>query len=225
MCNLHVEQVKMTETETMESVIDRLVGEHGYVAVYSYIMERMKSDYEFMGGVFGAVKEEAKVVAPVKEKKLVKKKVAVVVEAVAEAVAEEEAAVVPAENTVGNVVTSAPAVVATAPAEEEKKEETGVELPLEGDAPEQNLTTKQRQSIQAKQTRARLDKEGLTVEKVLTVENMQKWLAAKKSYAEIASEEVGCLQKVVSEFAKKNEMKSAYAGKNGVLVAIKRGMK
>ena len=216
----------MTETESMESVIDRLVGEHGYVAVYSYIMERMKSDYEFMGGVFGAVKEEPKVVAPVKEKKLVKKKVAVVVEAVAEAVAEEEAAVVPAENTVGNVVTSAPAVVATAPAEEEKKEETGVELPLEGDAPEQNLTTKQRQKLDQDETRARLDKEGKTVEMMLTVENMHQWIVVeKRSYAYIASKLVGCSQKLVSDFAKANGFKSTYEGKNGVLVAIKRGMK
>ena len=218
MCNLHVEQVKMTENESMESVIDRLVGEHGYVAVYSYIMERMKSDYEFMGGVFGTIKEEPKVVAPVKKKLVVKKKVAVVAEAVAEAVAEGGAAVVPAENTIGNVVTTAPAMVTVVPTEQKKKEETGVELPLEGDPPEQNLSVKQRQSIQAKQTRARLDNEGSTVEKVLTVENMQKWLAAKKSYAEIASEEVGCLQKVVSDFAKAHDLKSAYVGKNGVII-------
>jgi hypothetical protein len=212
----------MAEESSMESVIDRLVGEHGYEAVYSYIMERMKRDFEFMGGVIGAVKEEVKVIAPVKEKKpVVKKKVQVVAEGGAEAVAE----VVPAENTVGNVVAPATVVVAAAPAEQKKKEETGLELPLEGDAPEQNLSVKQRQSIQAKQTRARLDKEGLTVEMMLTVENMGKWLAAGKSYAEIASEEVGCLQKVVSDFAKAHDLKSAYVGKNGVLVAIKRGMK
>ena len=205
----------------MESVIDRLVGEHGYEAVYSYIMERMKRDYEFMGGVLGAVLGGVKVVAPVKEKKPVKKKVAAVAEEGAEAVAE----VVPAENTVGNVVAPATVVVAAAPAEQKKKEETGVELPLEGDAPEQNLSVKQRQSIQAKQTRARLDKEGKTVEMMLTVEKMKEWIAAGKSYAEIASEEVGCLQKVVSDFAKAHELKSAYVGKNGVLVGIKRGMK
>lgn len=211
----------MAEEGSMESVIDRLVGEHGYEAVYSYIMERMKRDFEFMEGVLGAVKEEVKVVAPVKEKKLVvKKKVQVVAEEGAEAVAE----VVPAENTVGNVVAPAPVVVA-APVEQKKKEETGVELPLEGDAPEQNLSVKQRQSIQAKQTRARLDKEGKTVEMMLTVEKMKEWIATGKSYAEIASEEVGCLQKVVSDFAKAHELKSAYVGKNGVLVGIKRGMK
>jgi len=215
----------MAEEGSMESVIDRLVGEHGYEAVYSYIMERMKRDFEFMGGVLGAVlgsvKEEVKVVAPVKEKKpVVKKKVQVVAEEGAEAVAE----VVPAENTVGNVVVPA-AVVVAAPVEQKKKEETGVELPLEGDAPEQNLSVKQRQSIQAKQTRARLDKEGKTVEMMLTVEKMKEWIAAGKSYAEIASEEVGCLQKVVSDFAKAHELKSAYVGKNGVLVGIKRGMK
>ena len=211
----------MAEEDSMESVIDRLVGEHGYEAVYSYIMERMKRDFEFMEGVLGAVKEEVKVVAPVKEKKLVvKKKVQVVAEEGAEAVAE----VVPAENTVGNVVAPA-AVVVAAPVEQKKKEETGVELPLEGDAPEQNLSVKQRQSIQAKQTRARLDKEGKTVEMMLTVEKMKEWIATGKSYAEIASEEVGCLQKVVSDFAKAHELKSAYVGKNGVLVGIKRGMK
>ena len=211
----------MAEEGSMESVIDRLVGEHGYEAVYSYIMERMKRDFEFMGAVLGSVKEEVKVVAPVKEKKpVVKKKVQVVAEEGAEAVAE----VVPAENTVGNVVAPAPVVVA-APVEQKKKEETGVELPLEGDAPEQNLSVKQRQSIQAKQTRARLDKEGKTVEMMLTVEKMKEWIATGKSYAEIASEEVGCLQKVVSDFAKAHELKSAYVGKNGVLVGIKRGMK
>ena len=213
----------MAEEGSMESVIDRLVGEHGYEAVYSYIMERMKRDFEFMGGVLGAVlgsvKEEVKVVAPVKEKK-----VQVVAEGGAEAVAEAVAEVVPAENTVGNVVAPAPVVVA-APVEQKKKEETGVELPLEGDAPEQNLSVKQRQSIQAKQTRARLDKEGKTVEMMLTVEKMKEWIATGKCYAEIASEEVGCLQKVVSDFAKAHELKSAYVGKNGVLVGIKRGMK
>lgn len=207
----------MTENETMESVIDRLVGENGYVAVYSYIMERMKSDYEFMGGVFGAVKEEAKVVAPVKEKKPVKKKVAVVAEGGTEAVA----TVVPAENTIENVSSSAPVVAAAAPVEQKKKEE-GVELPLEGEAPEQNLSTKQRQKLDQIETRARLDKEGKTVEMMLTVENMQEWINAGKSYAYIASKLVGCPQKDVSDFAKAHEMKSAYVGKVGVAVAMKK---
>ncbi len=217
MCNLHVEQVKMAEEGSMESVIDRLVGENGYMAVYSYIMERMKSDYEFMGGVFGAVKEEVKVVAPVKEKKPVKKKAVVVAEGKAEAVAE----VVPAENTIGNGVTPAPVVAPAAPVEQKKKEE-GVELPLEGEAPEQNLSVKQRQKLDQVETRARLDKEGKTVEMMLNVENMQEWINAGKSYAYIASKLVGCPQKLVSDFAKDHEMKSAYVGKVGVAVAMKK---
>lgn len=203
----------MAESQSMESVIDRLVGENGYVAVYSYIMERMKSDYEFMGGVFGAVKEEVKVVAPAKEKKPVKKKVAVVAEAVAE--------VVPAENTIENGVSPAPVVAPAAPVEQKKKEE-GVELPLEGEAPEQNLSTKQRQKLDQIETRARLDKEGKTVEMMLTVENMQEWINAGKSYAYIASKLVGCPQKDVSDFAKAHEMKSAYVGKVGVAVGMKK---
>ena len=220
MCNLHIEQVKMTESESMESVIDRLVGENGYVAVYSYIMERMKNDYEFMNTVFGAVKEQAKV-AVAKEKKPVKKKMAVVAEAVAEAVAEEKNGVVEWNSTIGNVVTSAPVVAPAAPVEEKKKEE-GVELPLEGEAPEQSLSTKQRQKLDQVQTRARLDKEGKTVEMMLTVESMKEWIAAGKSYAYIASKLVGCPQKVVSDFAKAHELKSAYVGKVGVAVAMKK---
>ncbi len=200
----------------MESVIDRLVGEHGYEAVYSYIMERMKRDFEFMGGVLGGVlggvKEEVAVArAPVKEKKLVvKKKVQVVAEGGAEAVAE----VVPAENTIGNVVVAAPVV------EVKKAEESGFELSLEGGAPEQNLSTKQRQKLEQEQTRARLEKEGKTVEMMLTVEKMKEWLAAGKSYAYISSKLVGCPQKDVSDFAKAHELKSAYVGKNGVIVGM-----
>lgn len=208
----------MAEEGSMESVIDRLVGENGYVAVYSYIMERMKSDYEFMGGVFGTVKEEVKVVAPVKEKKLVvKKKAVVVAEEKADAVAE----VVPAENTIENGVTPAPVVAPAAPVEQKKKEE-GVELPLEGEAPEQNLSTKQRQKLDQVETRARLDKEGKTVEMMLTVENMQEWINAGKSYAYIASKLVGCPQKLVSDFAKEHGMKSAYEGKTGVAIGMKK---
>ena len=211
----------MAEEVSMESVIDRLVGENGYAAVYSYIMERMKSDYEFMGGVFGAVKEEAKVVAPVKEKKPVKKKAVVVAEGKAEAVAEGDAEVVPAENTIGNGVTPAPVVAPAAPVEEKKKEE-GVELPLEGEAPEQSLSTKQRQKLDQVQTRARLDKEGKTVEMMLSVENMKEWIAAGKSYAYIASKLVGCPQKLVSDFAKANDLKSPYEGKTGVAIGMKK---
>jgi hypothetical protein len=218
MCNLHVEQVKMAEEGSMESVIDRLVGENGYAAVYSYIMERMKSDYEFMGGVFGAVKEEVKVVAPLKEKKLVVKKKAVVI---AEGEAEAVAAVVPGENTIGIVSVVAAAVVPAAPVEEKKKEE-GVELPLEGEAPEQSLSTKQRQKLDQVQTRARLDKEGKTVEMMLSVENMKEWIAAGKSYAYIASKLVGCPQKLVSDFAKANDLKSPYEGKTGVAIGMKK---
>lgn len=205
----------MAEEGSMESVIDRLVGENGYAAVYSYIMERMKSDYEFMGGVLGAVKEEVKVVAPVKEKKLVVKKKAVVV---AEGEAEAVAAVLPAENTIGIVSV----VTAAAPVEQKKKKEEGVELPLEGEAPEQNLSTKQRQKLDQVETRARLDQEGKTVEMMLTVENMQEWINAGKSYAYIASKLVGCPQKLVSDFAKEHGMKSAYEGKTGVAIGMKK---
>ena len=202
----------MAEVESMESVIDRLVGENGYAAVYSYIMERMKRDYEFMGGVLGAVKKEVAVVrAPAKDKKPVKKKVQVVAEEGAEVVAE----VVPAENTVGNVVSATP----TAPVVAVKKaEECGFELQLEGGAPEQNLSTKQRQKLEQEETRARLEKEGKSVEDMLTVEKMKEWLGAGKSYAYIASKLVGCPQKDVSDFAKAHELKSAYVGKNGVII-------
>lgn len=200
--------------ESMESVIDRLVGENGYAAVYSYIMERMKSDFDFMGGIFGKEQMEIEVRPPVKEKKPVKKKV----QPVAEAVAEGGAEVVPAQNTIGNV----PVVVVAAVAQEEKEEEDGAVLPLEGDAPEEKLTTKQRQKIEQEKTRARLDKEGKTVEMMLNVENMTKWLAAGDSYAVIASERVGCQQKLVSDFAKEHKLKSVFVDQRGAMIARKR---
>ncbi len=204
----------MAEMESMESVIDRLVGENGYAAVYSYIMERMKSDFDFMGGIFGKEQMEIEVRPPVKEKKPVKKKV----QPVAEAVAEGGAEVVPAQNTIGNV----PVVVVAAVAQEEKEEEDGAVLPLEGDAPEEKLTTKQRQKIEQEKTRARLDKEGKTVEMMLNVENMTKWLAAGDSYAVIASERVGCQQKLVSDFAKEHKLKSVFVDQRGAMIARKR---
>jgi hypothetical protein len=214
----------MAEMDSMESVIDRLVGENGYAAVYSYIMERMKSDFDFMGGIFGKEQVEIEVRPPVKEKKPVKKKV----QPVAEAVAEGGAEVVPAQNTVGNVpvvvapVVAVAAVAVAAVAQEEKKEEDGAVLPLEGDAPEEKLTTKQRQKIQQDKTRARLDKEGFTVEKMLNVENMTKWLKAGDSYAVIASERVGCQQKLVSDFAKEYKLKSAFVDQRGAMIGRKK---
>jgi hypothetical protein len=210
----------MAEMDSMESVIDRLVGENGYAAVYSYIMERMKSDFDFMGGIFEKEQVEAEVRPPVKEKKPVKKKV----QPVAEAVAEGGAEVVPAQNTIGNVpVVVAPVVVApvVAAQEEEKEEEDGTVLPLEGDAPEEKLTTKQRQKIEQDKTRARLDKEGKTVEMLLNVENMTKWLAAGKSYAVIACKEIGCQQKLVSDFAKDHKLKSVFVDQRGAMIARK----
>lgn len=202
--------------DSMESVIDRVIGENGYAAVYSYIMERMKSDFDFMGGIFGKEQVEVEVRPPVKEKKPVKKKV----QPVAETVAEGSAEVVPAQNTVGNV----PVVVApvAAVAQEEKKEEDGVVLPLEGDAPEEKLTTKQRQKIEQVKTRARLEKEGFTVEMLLNEENMTKWLAAGKSYAVIACKEIGCQEKLVSDFAKEHKLKSAFVDQRGAMIARKR---
>ena len=201
--------------DSMESVIDRLVGENGYAAVYSYIMERMKSDFDFMGGIFGKEQVEIEVRPPVKEKKPVKKKV----QPVAEAVAEGGAEVVPAQNTIGNVpVVVAPVTVA----QEEKGEEDGAVLPLEGDAPEEKLTTKQRQKIEQVKTRARLEKEGFTVEMLLNEENMTKWLAAGKSYAVIACKEIGCQEKLVSDFAKEYKLKSAFVDQRGAMIARKR---
>lgn len=205
----------MAEMDSMESVIDRLVGENGYAAVYSYIMERMKSDFDFMGGIFGKEQVEIEVRPPVKEKKPVKKKV----QPVAEAVAEGGAEVVPAQNTIGNVpVVVAPVTVA----QEEKGEEDGAVLPLEGDAPEEKLTTKQRQKIEQVKTRARLEKEGFTVEMLLNEENMTKWLAAGKSYAVIACKEIGCQEKLVSDFAKEYKLKSAFVDQRGAMIARKR---
>ncbi len=210
----------MAEIDSMESVIDRLVGENGYAAVYLYIMERMKSDFDFMGGIFGKEQVEAEVRPPVKEKKPVKKKV----QPVAEAVAEGGAEVVPAQNTVGNVpVVVAPVVVApVVSSQEEKEEEDGTVLPLEGDAPEEKLTTKQRQKIEQVKTRARLEKEGFTVEMLLNEENMTKWLAAGKSYAVIACKEIGCQEKLVSDFAKEHKLKSAFVDQRGAMIARKR---
>ncbi len=206
----------MAEMESMESVIDRLVGENGYAAVYSYIMERMKSDFDFMGGIFGKEQVEVEVRPPVKEKKPVKKKV----QPVAEAVAEGGAEVVPAQNTIGNV----PVVVApvASVSQEEKEEEDGTVLPLEGDAPEEKLTTKQRQKIEQVKTRARLEKEGFTVEMLLNVENMTKWLAAGKSYAVIACKEIGCQEKLVSDFAKEHKLKSAFVDQRGAMIGRKK---
>lgn len=206
--------------ESMESVIDRLVGENGYAAVYSYIMERMKSDFDFMGGIFGKEQVEAEVRPPVKEKKPVKKKVQPVAEAVAEGSAEGSAEVVPAQNTIGNVsVVVAPVVPVS---QEEKEEEDGTVLPLEGDAPEEKLTTKQRQKIQQDKTRARLDKEGKTVEMMLTVEKMKEWLAAGDSFAVIASERIGCQQKLVSDFAKAHGLKSVFVDQRGAMIGRKK---
>jgi anthranilate/para-aminobenzoate synthase component I len=210
----------MAEMDSMESVIDRVIGENGYAAVYSYIMERMKSDFDFMSGIFGKEQVEIEVRPPVKEKKPVKKKV----QPVAEAVAEGGAEVVRAQNTIGNVpVVVAPVVVAPVTvSQEEKKEEDGAVLPLEGDAPEEKLSTKQRQKIQQDKTRARLDKEGKTVEMMLTVEKMKEWLAAGDSFAVIASERIGCQQKLVSDFAKTHGLKSVFVDQRGAMIGRKK---
>jgi hypothetical protein len=193
----------------MESVIDRLVGENGYVKVYSYIMSRMKDDFDFMNGVFQSPKMEEITPLPLKEKKPVKKKIQAVVENVSDQ-PNEKIETVPAQNT-----TPAP----------ENSQATSGEISLEDNVPEPILSTKQRQKIKQLETRARLDKEGKSITDVLTVENMKMWIAQKKSYAYIGHSEVGCPEKMVSDFAKKHEIESPFNTQRKAIIARKKSTK
>ena len=75
------------------------------------------------------------------------------------------------------------------------------------EAEKESSDVKNKQRVKEKARREYMKKNNIDVTELFTIDNVKKWLDDGKSYAWIASEQLGCKQEDVSRFAKMNKIK------------------
>jgi len=75
------------------------------------------------------------------------------------------------------------------------------------EAEKESSDVKNKQRVKEKARREYMKKNNIDVTELFTIDNVKKWLDDGKSYAWIASEQLGCKQEDVSRFVKMNKIK------------------
>lgn len=223
-------------SSTLKQSLRLLMAEHGMETVHQTLQEILREDYEYLQRLFGnvplppptglpvepeTVLPDASVVAPtppLTESSVKKMRVRVT-----KAKAEEAPASAPA----------LPSVVVAEPVAVEPV--LNVLLPTGPSLPSSTVSSPRSQPAQrsaqdikkfqklAEETKRReLKEKGVTVDQVLTRENLQKWIVEEKhTFAWVAREKAGCPETQVSSVAKSMGIQSPISIRRGMMVGKK----
>jgi len=168
----------------MESELRELIGKYGLTAVHKAIDKEMMDTFNYLSGIYGSEKVE-KV-----EKKPIKKNI--IVEDLVEAVDMEENSEEVIDPSIKQVVIDTV-----------KKEPVEKKISVEKQKMYNEVKAiKESQKEAVAKKRKELEEKGITVESLLTKENLQKWISEGCTYSKIGRDYVGCADSEIAGAAK-----------------------
>jgi hypothetical protein len=201
----------------METELRELLAKYGTSEVHKGLMKMMRDDYIYLRGIF----EKKQVQSPcstnetVTPEAVVIPKVMLKEENLPPGRIDENGVkhlVVKTKKKGAEEVVSFPTVEAT-----EEKQEDDKKIYRDAKA------IKQYQLDAEQKKRSELDAKGITVESLLTRENLETWISKEgMTYAAVAREHVGCSSDLVATTAKAFGIKSSNSKKRSIFIARKK---
>jgi hypothetical protein len=212
----------------METELRELLAKYGTPEVHKTLMKIMRDDYNYLRSIFDKKQAPAnQVIVPDTASEAQPQTITLQETIIAPSVPDEHGVkhlvVQPKKKGVDEIfMASAAATQVTQPSQETPVVEAVQEE--ESDKPYRDPKTIKQFQVEAEaKKRAELEAKGVSIESLLTRENLEKWIRDQGlTYAAVAREHVGCSSELVATTAKAFGIKSANAQKRAVFIARKK---